>query len=86
MMDYGISTVTIQVTSYPDDVMLHVYIPCLHSYNLIYLVPTTNLFMHSCLCPLPFPFTWNRTVGPNARVVIHIEHGAIVKDFLNLRP
>jgi hypothetical protein len=50
-MDYGISTVTIQVTSYPDDVMLHVYIPCLHSNNLMYLVPTTNLFI--AFMPVP---------------------------------
>jgi hypothetical protein len=84
-MDYGISTVTIQVTSYPDDVMLHVYIPCLHSNNLMYLVLTTNLFMHSCLCQLAFPSTWNRAIEPNARVLIHIEHGAILRIFSNLR-
>jgi hypothetical protein len=35
-------------------------------------MPTYSL--HLCLCHLPFPFTWNRTIGPNARVVIHIEH------------
>jgi hypothetical protein len=66
---------TIRVTSYPDDVMcmftFHVYI----YNNLIYLVPFhANLFIALCLCHLPFPLTWNRTVGPNARVFIHIEH------------
>jgi hypothetical protein len=55
VMDYGISTVMIQVTSYPDDVMLHVYIPCLHSNNLntLCLQPTYS-YLH--ICCLPFPF------------------------------
>jgi hypothetical protein len=83
MMDYGISTITMCDSG---DVIsrwcnVHVYSLCLHFQQPQYLVPTTNLFMHSCLCHLPFPITWNRTVGPNARVVIHIEHGAVVRIF-----
>jgi hypothetical protein len=56
------------------NVHIYIYSLCLHfqqPQHLVQFMPTYSVPL--CLCHLPFPFTWNRTVWPNARVIIHIE-------------